>query len=110
MDQSPKWHPAHRCLGLPGSTLTIVVISWWLLLGGAVVLAMPDSEVAAMPTPISRLIGQAAIVHAGDLPTQDFQLVRIVTVEGDTVQFEVLEGMYAGHRGWARQRDLGPVD
>ena len=36
------------------------------------------------------------------------QEVRIVAVEGEAVQVELLEGAYAGRRAWVKPRHLGP--
>lgn len=36
------------------------------------------------------------------------QLVRVVAVDGDAVQVEVLEGYYRGGLGWLAARQLGP--
>ena len=38
----------------------------------------------------------------------DRQAVRIVDVDGDAVQIEVLEGRNIGRRGWLKPRHLGP--
>jgi hypothetical protein len=38
----------------------------------------------------------------------DRQAVRIVEVDGDAVQIEVLEGPNIGRRGWLKPRHLGP--
>jgi hypothetical protein len=37
------------------------------------------------------------------------QLVRIVTVDGDAIQIELLEGLEAGHRAWLKARNLAPL-
>jgi hypothetical protein len=36
------------------------------------------------------------------------QAVRIVTVDGDAVEIELLEGTYAGRRAWVKPRHLVP--
>jgi hypothetical protein len=36
------------------------------------------------------------------------QEVRIVAVDGDAVQIELLEGAYMGRRAWVKPRHLGP--
>jgi hypothetical protein len=34
--------------------------------------------------------------------------VRVITVDGEAVQIELLEGGFAGHRGWLKLRQLLP--
>ena len=35
------------------------------------------------------------------------QRVRIIAVDGDVIQIELLEGTYAGRRAWVKPRNLG---
>jgi hypothetical protein len=37
------------------------------------------------------------------------QLIRIVTVDGKTVQVEFLEGPYEGRRAWLKARNISPL-
>jgi hypothetical protein len=36
------------------------------------------------------------------------QAVRVVTIDGEAVEVELLEGRYAGRRGWLKTRHLSP--
>ena len=36
------------------------------------------------------------------------QAVRVVTVDGEAVQIEILEGPYSGRQGWVKPRNLAP--
>ncbi|HZO29722.1 MAG TPA: hypothetical protein VFH48_27405 [Chloroflexota bacterium] len=56
---------------------------------------------------------EAAIMHAFAAyewieATHD-QPVWIVTVDGDAIQIELLEGLYAGDRAWLKTRNLAPL-
>jgi hypothetical protein len=42
------------------------------------------------------------------LPVRAYQEVLVVLVEGDTIQIELLDGPYAGHRGWLKRQQIVP--
>ena len=42
------------------------------------------------------------------IEVSDRTAVRIVTVDGDAVQIEILDGPWAGRQGWVKPRQLGP--
>jgi hypothetical protein len=37
------------------------------------------------------------------------QEVQIVTIDGDAVEIEVLDGPYAGHRAWLKAKNVRPL-
>src|SRR5215212_7447691 len=49
------------------------------------------------------VIAEWVAVNHGDL-------VRVLAVDGEVVEIELLEGGYAGHRAWLKQRQLTPWD
>ena len=42
------------------------------------------------------------------IEVSDRTAVRIVTVDGEAVQIEILDGPWAGRQGWVNPRQLGP--
>jgi hypothetical protein len=135
VERPSRWYLLRRRWRPIGSTLAIVVISWWLLLGAALIWVSPDPLAKAMPTPFDVVEDQIARVHhpgpirwavpvnragfdAFERGTREGsqtlideayelsewieaahgQAVKIITVDGDAIQIEVLEGMYAGRR------------
>jgi hypothetical protein len=56
---------------------------------------------------------EVAIMHAFAayewIDASHDQLARIVTIDGDAIQIELLEGLYAGHRAWLKARNLAPL-
>jgi hypothetical protein len=123
--------------------LTIVVVTWWLLIAGAVVPAMPAPVASSPKTGSGPAVGQAARVN---LPGLDWlpipvdrtafdesqrgyresdedaiehaftayewirvshgQAVRVVAVDGEAIEVELLDGGHAGRRGWVKSRQL----
>ena len=49
-----------------------------------------------------------ALSRPGWIPVADRQAVRLVIVDGGAAQVEVLDGPYAGSRGWLKARQLRP--
>jgi hypothetical protein len=146
MDRPPRHQPPHRPWVPTGSTLALVVVGWWLLLGGAIIWLMPEPTASATSTPLAAMSGQMARIHQPGIPSWPIpvervafdearlgfqesdevaimhafaayewidarhdQLARIVTIDGDATQIELLEGLYAGHRAWLKARNLAPL-
>jgi hypothetical protein len=63
MEWPPKWHAPCRPWHPIGSTLAIVVISWWLLLGGALIWVLSEPLASAMPTPVTAVEDRIARIH-----------------------------------------------
>jgi hypothetical protein len=114
----------------------LVVVGWWLLLGGAFVWLVREPTVLATT-------GQTARIHRPTVPAHPVaanragldafqrsirendeglreeayvvsmwfavshdQLVKIIAVDGDAIQVELLEGLYAGRHAWLTTQDL----
>jgi hypothetical protein len=141
-----KPQPGRRRRGLSGSALTLIVVGWWLALGGAVVWLMHEPTASATSTPSALAPEQMARIHQPGMPSWPIpvsragfdafqrgvresdeaaieeaftisewidarhgQAVRIITVDGDAVQVELLEGTYAGRQAWLKARNLSPA-
>ena len=131
---------AYRRLGLAAGGLTVVVLGWWMLVGGLVVWLMPEPTVSAaakghiarvhqvglsrLPVPVSRAGYDAfqrgvresdedaieeAFAVAEWIHVTPGQEVRIVTVDGDAVEVEVLAGPYAGRQAWLHTKNVRPL-
>lgn len=131
--------------GRTNAALTAIVVVWWLLIAGAVVLTLPQRAasaprasvvyvagqtarihqpgMASWPIPVERLAfdesrrgfregDEAAIDHAFDafawIQVSHHEAVRILVVDGDAIQVELLDGRSAGHRGWLTAKHLTP--
>jgi hypothetical protein len=126
--------------------LTIVVVTWWLLLGGALVWVLPERVATAAPTfPVAVAVGMIVRVsQPSGLPlsltrdrtnfetmrqavaskdedaalrgfatfewidVEDGQIARVLVVDRDAVQIELLEGKYAGESAWILRSVLRP--
>ena len=125
--------------------LLVLIVAWWLLIGGAVALTLAAPAKSASPTPFAVVAGQTARIHQPGMPSwpipvdragfdafqrgaregdeaaieEAFQVsewihashgqaVRIVAVDGEAVQVELLDGAYLGRRAWVKPRHLGP--
>jgi len=51
---------------------------------------------------------EAAFAMSEWIEVADGQAVRILAVDGEASQIELLEGPYAGRRAWLKTRRLGP--
>src|SRR5689334_21935846 len=121
--------------------LMAVVVAWWLLIGGALLLALPSPTASATPTVWALASGQrvridqsgithwpipverqafdtyyrgvqesddgaidAAFASSEWISTNYGEAARIVAIDGEAVQIELLEGSYAGRRAWVKPR------
>lgn len=126
-----------------GMGLTIVVVTWWLLIAGVVVPALPAPAASAPKTRPVLAVGLTVPVHLpgmdwlpipvdraafdesqrgyresdGDAIEHAFtayewvrishgQAVRVISIDGETIEIELLDGTYAGRRGWVKTRQL----
>jgi len=127
--------------------LAVVVVAWWVLIAGAVLVTLPSPVSSAAtgapllmpghhariaqrgirdwPIPTSRLAYdrfQRGVAESDEAAVDDAfamaewvavnhgDLVRVLAVDGEVVEIQLLEGGYAGHRAWLKQRQLTPWD
>ena len=60
-----------------GSALALVVIGWWLLLGGAVLWLIPREASATPSIPFAAIPGQAARIHQPGMPSRSILASRL---------------------------------
>ena len=121
---------------LPTAGFVIAVVAWWLVIGGAVALTLPFAAVPGQaarihqpgitwwPIPVSRegfdsfQLGvresneskmNEAFEASEWIEARHGQEVRIVAIDGDAIQIELLEGAFRGRRAWLLSRHLGPL-
>ncbi len=125
------------------SSITGIVVLWWLLIGMAVVQTTPAPVALAvvagvvpvpgqtgrihlpgmswLPIPVERAAfdesqrgyresDEAAIEHAFTayewIRVSHHDAILVITVDGEAVQVELLEGPYLGRHGWLKPRHL----
>jgi hypothetical protein len=126
-----------RRVGLGSGSLTVVVVSWWLILSAVTVWLLPEPTVSAsaegqiayihqvglprLPIPVSRAgfdAFQRGVREADEDAIDDAfavsewihvipgQAVRILQVDGDAIELQVLDGVHAGRRAWVRASNV----
>jgi len=126
----------------PGVVLTVVVATWWLVVGAVVVAMLPAPAESASTLSFAVTPGRTARINQPGIPVwvipveraayEEYQrgfqesdeliehaftvfawievshhdVVRVVAVDGEAVQVELLEGRSGGRRGWLRTRHL----
>jgi hypothetical protein len=117
------------------SWLIVTLMIWWVLLGGVFVWLLPERVAAApgqrayirqpgirdWPVPTTRLAFEefqrgtresdesaieGAFAAAEWLTVNHGDEVQIVTMDGEIVEVELLDGWYAGRRVWLMRRQL----
>jgi hypothetical protein len=105
--------------------LAVIVAAWWALLVGALAIAFPlptqpaaaggftpvpgaDAHIRALGPPGWPIPGERALAAYAWVDVRDREAVRIVAVDAEAVQVELLEGRNAGRRGWLWAPHVGP--
>jgi hypothetical protein len=63
MERPPSWNSLPRRWRSVGNTLAMVVTSWWLLLGGAMIWISPEPLASAIAPPFTAAEHQTARIH-----------------------------------------------
>ena len=132
-----------RGWGAAIASVTVIVVSWWVLIAAVTVQTLPAPVASASTARTALAVGQTARVH---LPGMDWlpipveraafdesqrgfresdedaiehaftayewirishaQAVRVITIDGETIEIELLDGGYVGRRGWVKLRQL----
>jgi hypothetical protein len=134
-----------RGWGAAIASLTVIVLSWWILIAAVTVQTLPApvalastarTELAvaqsaridlpglsSLPIPVERAAfdeaqrgfresDEAAIEHAFTayewIEVSHRQAVRVIAIDSEAVEVELVEGRHAGRRGWLKTRHLSP--